>query len=548
VTEANPDLVILGARLPGIPTEPIDVVITAGRIDSIGLDAGRDASRQATRVIEADGSVLLPGFQDAHVHPPFAGRNLLHVFLNDLAGRDAYLAAIAKYAADHPDEPWVLGGGWSMDAFPKGLPRKEDLDAIVPDRPVFLFNRDVHGAWVNSEALRRAGISRDTPDPVDGRIERDTVTGEPTGVLHEGAAYSFNDTVVPLPESWQWEQAILASQRHLHSLGITTWQDAWVTPATQQAYESLDARGELTAHVVGCLWWDRHRGLEQIDELVERRGDRSGRTGRFRPTSIKIMTDGVLENYTGALLQPYCDGCGGHSDNVGLSYLDQEVLVEAVCRLDALDFQVHLHTIGDAAVRNGLDAFEQARRRNGANDNRHHMAHIQVVDPVDVARFAELGVVANCQALWACRDDQMDELTAPFLGPERMQRMYPFADLVASGARLAMGSDWSVSTADPLAQIEVAVTRRVPSQPHAEPLLPDQAISLEAALAAFTEGSAYVNHRDHETGRLEAGFAADVILLNGDPLTVPSHEIGSLEVTHTVAAGRVVHQPQAPSV
>ncbi len=223
----------------------------------------------STRVIEASGATVLPGFQDAHVHTPFAGLNMLRVWLNDAVDRREYLQIIAEHVRSHPGSDWVTGGGWAMSAFPGGNPHKADLDAIVPDRPVFLLNRDVHGAWVNSRALEIAGITATTPDPPDGRIERDPTTGEPTGMLHEGAAYSVNERVVPAPSQEQWRAGILEGQRHLHSLGVTAWQDAWVTPATQLAYRDLAREGLLTARVVGALWWDRHRGLEQIDELLE---------------------------------------------------------------------------------------------------------------------------------------------------------------------------------------------------------------------------------------------------------------------------------------
>ncbi len=220
-----------------------------------------------------------------------------------------------------------------MAHFPGGTPTKELLDDIVPDRPVFLLNRDVHGAWVNSKALELAHITRETPDPWDGRIERDPATGEPTGTLHEGAAYSLADTHLPPPPQEEWERAILLAQEHLHALGITGWQDAWVTPATEDAYRSLAERGELTARVVGALWWDRHRGLEQVEELAARR-DR-GSVGTFHPTTVKIMCDGVLENYTGAMLRPYCDAAGHETDQTGITYVDRDQLIEAVVALDA---------------------------------------------------------------------------------------------------------------------------------------------------------------------------------------------------------------------
>jgi predicted amidohydrolase YtcJ len=481
------------------------------------------------------------------VHPPFAGQNLERVWLNDLDTRAGYLEAIATYAVEHPEEPWILGGGWSMSAFPGGLPRREELDAIVGDRPVFLFNRDVHGAWVNSRALELAGIIDATPDPADGRIERDP-DGQPTGCLHEGAAYRVNEHVVPSPTDAGWRSAILAGQAHLHALGITGWQDAWVTPATQLAYEALATDGRLTARVVGALWWEREGGIEQVADLVERRG--AARQGdpaaRFLPTTVKIMVDGVLENFTGALLEPYCDGCGGHTDNRGLSFVDRDVLARAVTELDALGFQVHLHAIGDRALRDGLDAFAAARNANGpvggsasAGDPRHHIAHLQVVQREDIPRFAALGVTANAQGYWAMNDAQMDELTVPFLGRERADLQYPFASLLKAGARLAMGSDWAVSTANPLEQIEVAVTR---AERGGQAFLPDERLTLDQALRAFTVGSAFVNH-DEDAGVLAVGRRADLALLDRDIGAVGFGDgaIGDAAVLLTVAAGRVVH-------
>jgi predicted amidohydrolase YtcJ len=520
------------------------IAVREDRVVALGAAHVGDLVGPRTRVVHRPGAMVVPGFQDAHVHTPFAGRNRLHVWLNDLEGRQSYLDHIARYAADHPDQPWIIGGGWAMEYFPGGTPRKEDLDAIVPDRPVFIMNRDVHGAWANSRALEIAGITKDTPDPSDGRIERDPDTGEPTGTLHEGAAYSFQDRFLPSPSRQDWEEAILEGQRHLHALGITGWQDAWVTPDTLEAYRSLSESGRLTARVVGALWWDRKRELEQISEFLtqrERGTSHTAGTAGFHPTSVKIMTDGVLENYTGALLQPYCDGCGGHTDNHGLSYVDRDVLTAAVSELDRLGFQVHMHAIGDRAVRNALDAVEGARAANGASDRRHHIAHIQVVQPEDVARFRQLGVVANAQPYWAQMEPQMEELTLPFLGPDRAQLQYPFGDLMRSGATIAMGSDWSVTTANPLEEIEVAVTRVDPENRDNAPFLPEQALPLQVALAAFTAGSAYVNH-DEDGGSLAVGQRADLAVIDRNLFAVPSGHVADARVEMTIASGRVVHE------
>ncbi len=534
------DLVIAGGRVwTGASDRPGTGAVAARGDRIVALDPEHAVALTGprTEVIDARGGLVLAGFQDAHVHAPFAGRNRLHVWLNDLDGRRAYLDHIASYAAANPGQEWIIGGGWAMEHFPGGTPRREDLDAIVPDRPVFLMNRDVHGAWANSRALQIAGITADTADPADGRIERDPRTGEPTGTLHEGAAYSFQDRILPTPSREDWETAILDAQDHLHSLGITGWQDAWVTPATLAAYRSLAEAGRLTARVVGALWWDRHRELDQVSEFLAAR--ESATVGNFHPTSVKIMTDGVLENYTGALLEPYCDGCGGHTDNHGLSYVEQELLEAALVDLDRHGFQVHLHAIGDRAVRNSLDAIAAARQANGVRDNRHHIAHVQLIDPADVPRFAQLGAVANLQAYWAQSEPQMEELTIPFLGRDRAHRQYPFADLLRAGARLAMGSDWSVTTADPLQEIEVAVTRVDPDHRDNAPFLPEQALDLATAVSAFTRGSAYVNH-DADGGVLEVGKRADIAVLDRDLTDASAGLPGDAQVTHTIASGSVV--------
>ena len=541
-TLASPDLVVIGSRVRTRTGFVEAIGITGDRISHLGAE--RDllaAAGPSTRVIEQRDGLVLPGFQDAHVHAPFAGRNRLRIWLNDTLDRSAYLDLIAGYAAAHPEEPWITGGGWALESFPDGLPRREDLDAICPDRPVFLFNRDVHAAWLNTRALELGGITATTPDPDDGRIERDP-DGSPTGCLHEGAAYSFNERIVPLPSQREWEAAILEGQRHLHALGITGWQDAWVTPDTQAAYESLAASGHLTARVVGALWWDRHRGLEQIEELVERRARAEGARARgFHATSVKIMTDGVLENFTGALLEPYCDAA--HSSERGLSYVDRDLLVEAVMRLDALDFQVHMHAIGDRAVRDALDAIEAARTTNGRRDNRHHIAHVQLVQPSDIPRFGALEVIANCQSYWACHDAQMEEHTIPYIGQDRADLQYPFASIHRAGGRLAMGSDWAVSTADPLAQLEVAITR---SERGGEPLLPGERLTLDVAVDAFTAGSAHVNH-DDDAGVIAVGMRADLAVIDLDffreGFAGPDHApLADARVTLTVASGRIVHE------
>jgi len=541
---AHADLVITGVDVftvdaarrwaNGLAIRGDRIVAVAAREDDLS-----DLIGPSTERLHLPGRTVVPGFQDAHVHPAFAGRNLLRVHLDDLGSRREVFDAIGTYAREHLDEPWILGGGWAMALFPDGLPSAAELDAVVPDRPAFLMNRDVHSGWANSKALALAGIDRSTPDPWDGRIERDRTTGDPTGALHEEAAYDVWERVVPATTPEEWREAILVAQRHLHALGVTGWQDAWVRPDLLRAYRDLDDAGELTARVSAALWWDRHLGLAQIDTFVEQRA--WGEGGQVRARTVKIMTDGVAETCTAAMLEPYLGADGVTTDERGRPYLDAEPLTEAVTALDAAGFQVHMHAIGDRAVRKALDAVEAARRANGPNDRRHHVAHLQFVAPEDVPRFRRLDVVANVQALWACHDAQVDALTIPQIGEERAARMYPFGELRRSGATLAMGSDWGVSSPDPLLQMEVAVTRTDPSDRDGRPLDAAEALDLPTALAAFTRGSAYVDH-DDEAGTIEPGKRADLAVLNRNPFEREAGPIGEVRVELTIAGGRVVHR------
>jgi predicted amidohydrolase YtcJ len=520
------------------------IAVGGGRIVAVGPDAAvADLIGPRTRVIELRGRTVTPGFQDAHVHPVHGGLAMLRCDLHeDLQSGPGY-DRIEAYARSHPDETWIRGGGWYMAAFEGGTPRREDLDRIIPDRPAFLTNRDGHGAWVNSKALELAGITADTLDPSDGRIERDP-DGTPSGTLHEGAMELVR-RLLPDDTPAELEAALRLGQRHLHSFGITAWQDAIVEPHTEErAYLGLATRGELTARVVGAMWWEHHRGAEQIEEFVERRTATS--MGRYRATSVKLMMDGVLENFTGAMLEPYLDRHGRVTDNRGLLQIDPDGLADWVPRLDALGFQPHFHAIGDRAVRASLDAVEAARRANGPSDTRPHIAHIQVIYPDDIARFRTLDVAANAQPLWAAHEDQMDVLTIPFIG-ERWRWQYPFRSLRAAGAVVAMGSDWSVSSPNPLWEMHVAVERKNPVEyaPRSDVFLPDERLDLIDALAGFTCNAAYVNHLDEETGSLEVGKLADLAVLDRDLFDRGAGRIGDTKAIGTFVEGVAVYEEPA---
>jgi predicted amidohydrolase YtcJ len=521
------------------------VAVRRGRVVAVGAEAARLLAGAGTEVVDLAGRLLVPGFQDAHVHPGSAGLERSRCDLTAARTPRGYLDLIARYAADHPDARWILGGGWSMDQYPGGTPHRRDLDAVVPDRPVFLPNRDHHAVWVNSVALRLAAIDAGTRDPAHGRIERDP-DGGPTGVLQEAAA-GLVGALIPAPTADELRLGLLEGQRVLHSYGVTAWQDAIVggydsVPDTFDTYRELARSGELTGRVVGALWWDRTRGLEQLPELLDRR--RLARPGRFRATTVKMMLDGVCETRTASMRRPYLGPDGRPDGGHGTDFIDPAALPAYVAALDAAGFQVHFHAIGDRAVGYALDAVAEARRANGRSDARHHVAHVQVVDPADVDRFRRLGVVANVQALWACNEPQMTELTLPLLGPERSAWQYPLGSFARAGVQVAYGSDWPVSSPDPWQAIHVAVNRtEPPGADHgglpvgAEPFLLEQRVDLAAALAGYTIGSAYVNHLDHETGSIEVGKLADLAVLNRDPFEGPAGEIGHTRVEMTFVAG-----------
>jgi hypothetical protein len=519
------------------------VAVRGERIIAVGDAADariKDLTGATTEVIDLRHRALLPGFQDAHVHPAFAGVTMIGCNLIGAAKLDEALARISAYADAHPDKEWIAGSGWRMEWFDRGTPGRELLDQVTGGRPAYLTNRDGHGAWASSRALEIAGIDAHTPDPPDGRIERNQ-DGSPQGTLHEGAA-TLAGRLVPAITFEERVSGLLLAQEHLHARGITAWQDAIIgdylgSGDPLPVYLAAAEAGTLTARVQGALWWDRARGEEQLPDILARR--ERGQAGRFRANTVKIMQDGVAESFTAGMIEPYLDSCGCQTGNRGLSHVDAALLREYVTMIDAAGFQVHLHAIGDRAVREALDAVEAARHANGANDHRHHIAHLQVMHPDDIPRFAALGVTANMQALWAAHEPQMDELTIPFIGPERAARQYLFGDLLRSGARLAAGSDWAVSSANPLRAAHVAVNRTLPGTP-AEPLLPAQALGLGEALGAYTAGSAYVNHLD-ETGAIEEGMLADLVVLDRDPFDGPADEIAFTGVHSTYVAGQRVH-------
>ncbi|WP_113718200.1 amidohydrolase [Arthrobacter dokdonensis] len=519
------------------------LAVKDGRIMALG-DEALQLRGPGTEVIDLAGRALLPGFQDAHVHPLMGGLQMVSCDLSESHSWTDYHRIIAGYARANPDREWIEGAGWYGDVFDGGFPRRDLLDELVPDRPCYFMSHDAHGAWVNSLAMELAGITDSTPDPDGGIIARDA-TGRATGMLIENAAEMVS-RLIPPHQQEHVRGALLAAQAFLHSKGVTAWQDAAVgdalgVPDVFGHYLALEEQGLLTATVTGALWWHRDQGLEQLDFFRERR---SRAQGRFRATAVKLMLDGVCENLTAAMTRPY----RGHPHEKGMTLIEPEVLCSITRALDAAGFDLHLHAVGDQAVRDSLAALDLPRRSGW--DPRHQVAHLDIIDGHDLEKFARIGAIANIQPLWARQDPVLVDTKLPYLDAGHQGMHFAFESLHRAGVRLAIGSDWPVSSPDPMWGVHTAVNRTAPpADPHAsdersqhDPLLPHEAIALDAALHAATSGAAYANRLDADRGRLRAGMVADLVVLDSDPYEVPASELGSVQAEQTFVDGSRVYQ------
>jgi predicted amidohydrolase YtcJ len=523
------------------------VAIRDGRFVYVGADAGAEIYvGPDTRVVNLGGRMVLPGMFDAHIHALGSGVEKLACDLSEEAllaeyGEipddlvSEYLARITRCAEARPDDAWVVGYGWEMDAFgPGALASRKLLDGIEPERPVYMESTDGHSAWVNTRALEMAGITARTPDPPNGVIDREPGSGEPLGSLQEHATNLVAD-LIPEPDLEKLTAGLQYTVRMLNAYGITSIQDAKTYPKFLDGYRNLDERGGLTLRVVAAHEWDTSRGMGQLAEVLQRRTEYTH--GNIQATSVKIWLDGVMENYTAAMLDPYLvDG-----EPRGLLMMQPQAFRETVIALDAGGFQVHVHALGDRAVRESLDAFEAAREANGVTGNRHHLAHLEVVRPEDIARFRQLGVAANVTAYWAYPDPYLTELTIPFMKPELVRWLYPIGSLVRDGAVVVSGSDWGVSSANPFLQIETAVTRKDPLDASGEVLTPEERISLADAIAMLTINGAWINHREGDTGSIETGKLADLAVLDRNLFDIEPAEISETRVLLTLFGGEAVH-------
>ena len=488
-----------------------------------------------TRTIDLSGKMALPGFHDAHVHPTMGGYALLGCDLASEASVEAIIVKVSACAAESGDG-WLEGHAFDLALFGQDGPHKSLLDAIETDRPIILWGSDGHNAWANSRALELVGITADTADPALGVIERDP-DGSPSGTLRETAQELVRAAMPPLTLESNVE-ALEEGIRHLNSLGITSYIDAWVGLEDYQSYQAIDRAGKLTARVVTSLTYEsgfaKHYG-DEFDQVLAGRGQFASE--RLSHESVKLFLDGVLEGETAALLEPYV-GMHGHRGELILS---AEELAAAVTKFDAMGLQVHMHAIGDGAVRAGLDAIEAARRQNGASDNRHHISHLQLIHVDDIERFSSLDTAANFQALWALPDNWIMELNLPVLGEERVQGMYPVASVERAGGRIVGGSDWNVSSANPLDAIEVAIRRQDWLADDGPVLNENERVSLGTMVDAYTINAAWLMHQEDKAGSIEAGKSADIAILDSNLFEIPATGISDVRVLLTLLDGEIVY-------
>jgi hypothetical protein len=517
------------------------VAVRGDSILRVGSDREILALRQdSTAVLDARGGTILPGFNDAHVHFISGGLGLERVNLLDAFTLDDILKKIRAFAEANPAPPWVEGRGWYYEPFPGGLPTRQQLDSIVPDRPARMVCYDGHTTWVNTKALRAAGITKDTPDPRNGEIVRDPRTGEPTGVLKE-AAQQFVSKVLPPTTREDRLRALRAAVKETHRLGVTSVQNAGGSAEELALFDEVRKAGDLKVRVYYGLSVGPEldeAGAEALDALWRRYRD----DPVLKAGAIKIMVDGVIESYTAAMLAPYSTRAVS-----GEPMWTGQQLDRAVAMLDRRGWQIMIHAIGDRGIRMSLDAYERAALANPApaRGRRHRVEHIETTDAADIPRFGKLGVVASLEPFHANPSQNQIAVWEANVGPARAARGWAYRSISDGGGRLAFGSDWPVVTLDPRFGVNMAVNRTTPDGTPKGGWHAQERIPLAVALDAYTSGPAYASYEEQRKGTIAPGMLADLVVMTKDLLSLPGARILDAEVAVTVFDGRVVYTRRA---
>lgn len=534
------DTIIVHARIYTVnPQEPWAeaVVIRGEKILAVGDEKATAAYRDSqTRIIDAGGRLVLPGFTDCHIHFMDGSVGLTQVDLNGAGSIAEIQERVKKYAASHPHEPWITGMGWTYPTFgPAALPDKKILDQVVPDRPVYLVAFDGHSSWANSKALAMAGITRNTPDPPNGRIVRDA-NGEATGALKESAG-QLVAKFIPQPTKDERLAALRMGMHEANKHGLVRAHSAGQDFEWLPLYDQLRRSGELTLRFYVAYFLDPPQlspeALEKIEQARKIYHDDWISGG-----VVKTMLDGVVESHTAAMLVPYSDD----SSQTGKLFWDPAKYKQAVLELDRRGLQIFTHAIGDKAVRLALDAYQEAAQTNHTSDARPRIEHIETITAQDIPRFGKLGVIASMQPLHAYPDEDTLQVWARNAGPDRAQRAWVWNSIEKNGGHLAFGSDWPVVTLNPWPGVQNAITRQTRDGNPPGGFVPTERLSLENTIRAYTFGAAFAGRREKSKGSLEPGKLADLIVLDRDLFKIEPSEIADTEVLLTIVGGKVVYQ------
>jgi predicted amidohydrolase YtcJ len=514
------------------------VAIQGGEIVAVGSDAEIEKLRgNGTKVIDAAGRLVLPGFTDCHIHFMDGSLSLDRVNLEDAKDPADIQQRLREYAKSHPGSGWVLGRGWDYGMFgEEALPHKKYLDEVFPDRPVFLEGYDGHTYWANSKALELAGINKNTADPPNGAIVRDAKTGEPTGALKE-SAQGLVAKVVPKPTRSEKLAALRAGLKWANENGLTRVHSAGQDFEELDLYDELQRHGDLTVRFYIAYFLDPPE-LRPLDlDLMETA--RKKYRGQWIDTNVvKFMVDGVIESHTAAMLEPYSDDPALKSK----LFWDPQKYDSAVAELDKRGFQIFTHAIGDYGVRTALDAYEKAEKANHTTDRRPRVEHIETITAKDIPRFGQLGVIASMQPLHANPNADTLNVWARNAGPERSSRGFAWHSIAAAGGKLAFGSDWPVVTLNPWIGVQLAVTRQTVEGKPEGGFYPEQRVTLAEAIAGYTIGAAFAGRREKTEGSLEPGKVADLIVVSPNLFDIDPHKIADTKVITTMVGGRVVYQ------
>jgi predicted amidohydrolase YtcJ len=531
-----------GPIYPMIEAGPRRIEAIATRGERIIFTGSKSAVRsligEGTTIIDLKGKTILPAFTDAHTHPLANALFKGACDLSEMTSLDRIKAEIRKFAEAHRDNTWLVAVNvWDPAFLNSGSPRRL-LDTFESDRALVLVPASAHEAWLNSKALATLGITASTEDSRGGRFDREANSREPNGVIHEGAL----DLVMrALPPATQVDKEVALKEflREANSFGIVNLVDARADPADVSVYESLAAAGSLTARVTLAAYCDVSKGVAGVQTLIADIQKAHQKNKEISLRQIKIYMDGTVEGKTAALLEPYF----GREDS-GIPTADQATVDAVIAEIDRQGFQIHVHAIGDRGVRMALNGFQRARQMNGARDARHQIAHLHIVHPNDLPRFKALHITANCQGCWADGDsDYVTKINRDLLGPVRSRWQYPIGTLHRIGTTLVFGSDWPVSSMDPLRAIQIAITRRQPDGKSRRAWTRQHLIDIHTAVTGFTRNGAWITFRENESGSLAPGKSADMVILDADPMRISKFKILSrATVRRTIFKGRVVFE------